>query len=105
MMGTVASAPTPKEVALVVTRYQVVLERDAAGTLRSANIGVSLIDQYLRYLAVIGRASTTISSYAYDLALFCRWLAAIEDVGDLEPVLCALRCLRTSSMPPDLATD
>jgi site-specific recombinase XerD len=58
----------------VAGSYTVVLERDLSGVLLRARIGLPLIDEYLGYLAAIGRASTTVASYAYDLALFCRWL-------------------------------
>jgi site-specific recombinase XerD len=76
----------------VLTQYVVVLERDAAGALVSAHVGVPLVDQYLSYLTAIGRAPTTISSYAYDLVVFCRWLASAEPVDDLDA---ALRSLTT----------
>jgi site-specific recombinase XerD/cell wall-associated NlpC family hydrolase len=85
----------PREVPNVLSQYVVVLERDAAGALVSAHVGVPLIDQYLSYLTAIGRAPTTISSYAYDLVLFCRWLATAEPVTDLEP---ALRSLSTAQV-------
>src|SRR5262249_62434565 len=76
----------------VLTQYVVVLERDAAGALVSAHVGVPLVDQYLSYLTAIGRAPTSISSYAYDLVVFCRWLASAEPVDDLDA---ALRSLTT----------
>ena len=56
--------------------YAVSLERDATGIVVAARIGIPPIDAYLAYLALVGRAATTWSSYAYDLAVFCRWLAA-----------------------------
>jgi integrase/recombinase XerD len=73
----------------MTTRFRVVLERAADGAVQSARIGVPLIDQYLGYLAAIGRAPTTVSSYAYDLALFCRWLA-VGEPGDIDAALCSL---------------
>jgi integrase/recombinase XerD len=54
--------------------YPVQLERGASGELLRARIGVAVVDDYLAYLQAIGRAETTQCSYAYDLAVFCRWL-------------------------------
>jgi len=70
--------------------YTVVLERDSDGTVVRARVGSPLIDTYLGYLATIGRAPTTWSSYAYDLSLFCRWLAARHPGCDLEDGLRSL---------------
>ena len=62
--------------------YPVQLERGANGELVRARIGIPIVDDYLAYLQAIGRAETTQSSYAYDLAVFCRWLhAQAPDVG------------------------
>jgi integrase len=71
----------------MATPYAVTLERDPDGALRRAGVGVPLIDEYLEYLAAIGRAPTTRSSYAYDLAVFCRWLAAGRQDADIEGAL------------------
>ena len=54
--------------------YPVKLERADNGELLRARVGISLVDDYLAYLQAVGRAETTQSSYAYDLAVFCRWL-------------------------------
>ncbi len=67
--------------------YKVVLKRQDNGALSEAHVGVPLIDQYLDYLAAIGRAATTWSSYAYDLAVFCRWLATQRPDPDIEVAL------------------
>jgi integrase/recombinase XerD len=74
----------------VSVAYVVTLERAPTGELTGARIGVPLVDQYLAYLALVGRAATIWSSYAYDLAVFCRWLAA-DQPG--VPVVDALRRL------------
>jgi site-specific recombinase XerD len=67
--------------------YSVTLERDSTGALLRAFLDVPLIDDYLRYLATIGRSPTTWSSYAYDLAVFCRWLADQEPTIGIETAL------------------
>lgn len=69
------------------SRYSVALERDSVGKLLRARVGVPIIDDYLRYLAAIGRAQTTWSSYAYDLAVFCRWLGNQHPDDDIEELL------------------
>jgi site-specific recombinase XerD len=66
----------PKELGAMTPAYAVSLERGAAGIVAAARIVIPPIDAYLGYLALVGRAATTWSSYAYDLAVFCRWLAA-----------------------------
>lgn len=71
-----AAVPDVPVAAVAPGTYAVTLERTPTGVLTGAHIGVSSVDQYLAYLAVIRRAPTTWSSYAYDLAVFCRWLAA-----------------------------
>jgi integrase/recombinase XerD len=70
--------------------FTVTVERDASGTPLRARVGVALIDDYLRYLATIGRSPTTWTSYAYDLAVFCRWLAERQPDGAIEAALCSL---------------
>jgi integrase len=70
--------------------FTVTLDRDPTGDLRAARIGVPLVDQYLTYLASIGRAPTTWSSYAYDLAVFCRWLADQQPAAAIDAALCGL---------------
>lgn len=67
--------------------YRVTLERDTAGSPLRARIGVGIIDDYLGYLAAVGRAPGTWSSYAYDLAVFCRWLTASRSDDDIEAAL------------------
>jgi site-specific recombinase XerD len=67
--------------------YTVSLERDTTGTLLCVQIGIPLIDEYLRYLLTIGRAPTTCSSYAYDLAVFCRWLDAERAEEEIDMAL------------------
>jgi integrase/recombinase XerD len=70
--------------------YPVILEREATGALRGARIGLPVVDDYLRYLMAVGRAPTTCASYAYDLALFCRWLAAHTSALSIDAALRAL---------------
>ncbi|MDP2674607.1 MAG: tyrosine-type recombinase/integrase [Dehalococcoidia bacterium] len=70
--------------------FPVRLERDDASSVMAASIGVPLVDGYLRYLAAIGRAPTTLSSYAYDLAVFCRWLGAKYPDQDVASALLEL---------------
>ncbi len=70
--------------------YRVALERDLSGTPVHARLDIPLIDHYLDYLAAVGRSPTTWSSYAYDLAVFCRWLA---DQGADRTIDAALRGL------------
>lgn len=67
--------------------YTVSLDRDPTGTLLTVQLGIPLVDDYLRYLLAIGRAPTTCSSYAYDLAVFCRWLAAEHPEGEIDSAL------------------
>jgi integrase/recombinase XerD len=71
--------------------YKVTLERDPSGAVRRARVGIALVDAWLEYLAAVGRATTTWSSYAYDLAVFCRWLAAQHPDHSIEEALRGLR--------------
>jgi len=63
-----------EEVDPMASLYPVALERDGAGVPVRARIGVAVVDEYLAYLATIGRPPTTFASYAYDLTIVCRWL-------------------------------
>jgi site-specific recombinase XerD len=70
-----------------MARYTVSLDRAPTGTLLRVEIGLPLVDEYLRYLLAIGRAPTTCSSYAYDLAVFCRWLATQQPETRIDDAL------------------
>lgn len=70
--------------------FTVTLDRAPTGALTGARIGVPLVDEYLTYLALIGRAPTTWSSYAYDLAVFCRWLADRQPARSISEALLGL---------------
>lgn len=69
---------------------KVTFDRDAAGLAVCARVGVAMVDDYLRYLAIIGRSPTTWSSYAYDLVVFCRWLATQQPDREIDVALRAL---------------
>lgn len=90
MMVSITQPAFAEEVDLVSSLYTVTLERDPSGALVRASIGVPLIDEYLVYLATIGRSPTTWSSYAYDLAIVCRWLARESPGHTIEDALRAL---------------
>lgn len=75
---------------IVAQPYRVALERDAGGATVRAGIDVRIVDEYLSYLAAVGRAPGTWSSYAYDLAVFCRWLATTQAADEVEEALKAL---------------
>jgi integrase len=71
----------------VAHSFKVTFDRDATGIAVRARVGIAIVDDYLRYLATIGRSPTTWSSYAYDLVVFCRWLTTHQPDREIDVAL------------------